>query len=313
MKSWHRFAKGKLDEILISTEDDGSHVSLDFLNEERLLSLVYSVNHPETLIRNHRNWLNSGDLGKAKSLKDRSEYPFNNYGIVNVGSPIDWALGQPGRDNLSWQLHSLFFLRDLARAHYVTNDISFLLCANDVIIHWTDANIRETFPSPFSWNDHTTAFRIYNLSHLFLYYKSINLDEPHIIKIIISLIARHQRVLECNDFYVRGTNHGLDQSFYLYQSTTIFSFLVQSWDAKKISLDRISYELGKSFAVDNVHIENSPEYHDLILANTLHINNFIAAIDGCGVLSDPDSLFNDGLKYLAYIIRPDGCLPPIEG
>ncbi|AFQ48279.1 heparinase II/III family protein [Burkholderia cepacia] len=256
-------------------------------------------------------WVKGGSLEKAIGLLDSETYPFSSYGHLEVSMPINWSLGDPGRHNLSWQLHSLPFLRDLACAFSETGEHRYIDCANSIVNDWLDGNTQAPFPSVFSWNDHSTAFRLNSLAYYFAFLlKSKPLDRS--VLELLSLIAeRHMRVLLCDNFYERGTNHGLDQAYALYQASRIFSFLICSSEAHSVSLSRLEYELNKSFSSEHVHIENSPEYHCVIMNSTLQINSVVESMEGRSLLGDTKEFVRGALNYLSAIIRPDGLLPPL--
>lgn len=262
-------------------------------------------------LRSGDAWVRSGAIEVADKLVLEGRYAFRNYGEESVYVPVNWGLGQPGRDNLSWQLHSLPFLRDLIFAHSKTGSVKYIDSAFLLIKNWLEENTSDPLPSPFSWNDHSTALRLVNLSYFFVYifkYTPAKVDQLNLISL---LVDRHIQVLSCEDFYVKGTNHGLDQSFALYQAALIFKFLKSSDDAKAIALTRLKYELNKSFSAEGVHIENSPEYHCVILSSTLQVNSYIEEVEGSGLLGDTSKFINEALIFLAHCIKPDGKLVPI--
>lgn len=263
------------------------------------------------VLRSGGAWVRSGAIEVADKLVLEGKYAFRNYGEESVQVPMNWGLGQPSRDNLSWQLHSLPFLRDLIFAHSKTGDAKYIDAAFLLIKNWFEENTSDPLPSPFSWNDHSTALRLVNLSYFFVYILKHIPAEVGQLEFISLLADRHIQVLSCEDFYVKGTNHGLDQAFALYQSVSIFNFLKSCDCAKGIALTRLNHELNKSFSAEHVHIENSPEYHYVILSSTLQINSYVEAVEGEGLLGNTDEFIEGALKFLAHCIKPDGKLVPI--
>lgn len=262
-------------------------------------------------LRSGDAWVRSGAIEVADKLVLEGNYAFRNYGEESVQAPVDWGLGQPGRDNLSWQLHSLPFLRDLIFAHSQTSDAKYIDTAFLLIKNWFENNTSDPLPSPFSWNDHSTAFRLVNLSCYFVYIFKYAPAEIHQLEFISLLADRHIQVLSCEDFYVKGTNHGLDQAFALYRASLIFNFLKSSDSTKSIALTRLKYELNKSFSAEHVHIENSPEYHYYILSTALQVNSYVEAVEGDGLLGNTGEFIEGALNFLAHCIKPDGKLVPI--
>ncbi|MGV2899420.1 heparinase II/III family protein [Achromobacter sp. AGC78] len=282
-----------------SPQNDG--ISEDFWNK---------ITFPDRIKRSGDSWVKAGSADKAKILMDKSEYPFNHFGTQAVATPVNWALGSEGKDNLSWQLHSLPFLRDLANASSVENE-SYFEFALSIVSDWERENTRFPLPSQFSWNDHSTAIRLVNISYFFVFTFERFRTRVDALRALAHAAERHIRVLMCDDFYVKGTNHGLDQAFALYQASLIFSTFDFSAAAKAIALERLEYELIKSFSSEHIHIENSPEYHGVILSSTIQVNSFIESCEDKGVLGDTTKFINGALDYFAHIIRPDGNLPTI--
>ncbi|WP_334158876.1 heparinase II/III family protein [Achromobacter insolitus] len=265
---------------------------------------------PGQIKRSGESWVKTGSAEKAKVLMERGEYPFNNFGPQPVSPKMNWALGGEGKANLSWQLHSLPFLRDLAFASTSINEDYFDF-ALSLVADWEVANTQSPLPSQFSWNDHSTAIRLINLSYFFLFALGRFRTRVDALRALTLTAERHIRVLMCDDFYVKGTNHGLDQAFALYQASLIFSTFDFSPAARTIALERLGYELVKSFSSEHIHIENSPEYHGVILSSTIQINSFIESCENNGVLGDTSKFINGAIEYFAHIIRPDGNLPTI--
>lgn len=286
-------------------------VNLADLQEADLRDLRGTTRLHASVLKAHEDWLRDGFIVRADNIRRHGKVLFTNYGDVEVPQPVDWTLGQPGRDNLSWQLHSMFFLKDLVRAHKDSGDPWYLERAVDFVRDWAGANVVAQPPSPFSWNDHSTAFRLYALTQFFIYCMTRDVGEPGFMKLLVALMVRHQRVLALEGFYSKGTNHGLDQAYNLYFSCEALICSDRSLALKELAAQRLSFELVKAFAEDGVHNENSPEYHDLIFTTVIKVNQFIQEVDRVDVIQDFPTFARNGLKFLTYILRPDGCWPPI--
>lgn len=265
----------------------------------------------EVLARLHENWLKAGNAEKGRRLVEAGVYPFTNFGEIPMGREVDWTIGQPGQDNLSWQLHSLVFLRDVLALWCTDQEKSRYELVRLIVKDWAKNNIVQNPLSKFSWNDHTTALRLTTLANVFLFFRNNVPADTGFLRELITLAARHQQVLLADKFYVRGTNHGLDQAFSLFQSSYYFSFLDGIESIRGVARERLKYEVTKSFAEDAVHIENSPEYHAVILSSSLQINSIVSSLEGQALIPALDEFVEKALVFMAYMIRPDGCFPPI--
>lgn len=263
------------------------------------------------LIRINDQWILAGNTDNALLFKQKRQLNFSNYGPTQISQPINWMLGQPGQDNLSWQLHSLNFMKDFAAAYVAGKDVFFIDAIKNILKEWASENVSSKTISPFAWNDHSTALRLVIIGHVFIFFHRHASHDVELLRLCSALALIHQKTLANEKFYSKGTNHGLDQAFSLYQSSVVFANNPTSADFRKLALSRLSYELQKSFSLDCVHVENSPEYHEVILSSTLQINSFVLNFEGKGVFKDDAEFINSALDFLSFIIRPDGKFPPI--
>lgn len=311
IKAYQSYISCQEDSLDIRITIGDSEIPLQEINLNHLLLLKNNFRSNNTLQAEYQNWLKSGDLSRAKLIKEKQKIFFNNYGEVEFSLPLDWKLGLPRDDNLNWQLHSMVFLRDLVLAHKKTSTDEYLSLVKTFILDWNTSNVTDNFPSLFSWNDHSTAYRLLALSYVFIYWLEMMPEDIDFIKLLISLVVRHQLVLSDDSFYSKGTNHGLDQSFFLYLSNAAFNFTNYFSSIREISLARLRFEVESSFASDGVHVENSPEYHDIVFYNILKINKVVKEIESVNMLKDFDSFCKSALNFISFILRPDGCWPPI--
>ena len=287
------------------------NVPLGELGRDDFEDIRSFVRFNDFVLKLQQDWVRGGSTARADGVRDKAKIQFTNFGEVDIGAPINWAIGNPGRANLSWQLHSMFFLKDLVRAHCETSDASYIKCAIDIIRDWMINNVSENPPSIFSWNDHSAAFRLQSILYLFIHCLKIEDLDFDSIRLLIGLICRHQIVLAETSFYSKGTNHGLDQSYFLFLASVSLTISNRSIDFKNIALERLSYELMAGFSEECVNTENSPEYHDISFSNVLGINRCVKDIEGVDIIDNFDLFADKALHFLACILRPDGCFPPI--
>lgn len=291
-----------------------NRIAIDEVSDSELtcwLKEQKSCSESESLKHHHKVWLSSGSRVKADAYRDRLHLTFTNYGEVFVGKPVDWSIGEDGRANLSWQLHSFFFLRDFAGSYELTKDPSYLLIAEELVREWANCALVESPLPRFAWNDHSTAYRIHALTQYFNYLSGLDNHTSTFIAQLYRLIVRHQAILLTTALYSKGTNHGLDQAFYLYVSSVMTPAHGETDKVREVALNRLQYEMLRSFAPDGVHIENSPKYHDLVLASTTYMGRLVQSLEGASVVPQLHLLASEGIRFLSYILRPDGLFPPI--
>ena len=135
----------------------------------------------------------------------------------NTPFPSDptWTENPFHDNNWVFKLHSLILVQYLLAAHSATGDDSYLKSACAFVQDWIEDNTRAEAPSPFSWNDHSTALRLENLLYLFEYARTHHAGADVLVPLLRS-IHLHCSILADPGFYVKHHNHGLDRSYRLY-------------------------------------------------------------------------------------------------
>ena len=80
---------------------------------------------------------------------------------------------------------------------------------------------------------------------------------------------------------------------------------------QETSLARIERELDYSFTNDGVHVENSPSYHHGMITNIHRSLSKVLKISPHQAIQNHRSELAKSIPYLAWIIRPDGKVPPL--
>lgn len=311
MSNWKRHIVAQADEYeLVCRKLNEKGENLRLISDFSLGRLIGEREPSEYLNKLNDSWILAGDPEKGRQIKDQGVFDFQYKGKVALVPPIDWRSAK-GENNFGWQLHSLSFLQNLVKLHSETGDVEALELLKEIVRDWSDQNIKPEPPSLLSWNDHATAIRLGVIGHIYVYLLRSRTNDLEFLKLLLTLAARHQAVLLDDSFYSKGTNHGLDQAFQLYVSSVIFPLFPASADSKEISNARVKFEVEKSFGTDGVHVENSPQYHPVILSSVLQVNANISRLGGGSPIGQLEAFVPAALKFLAYVLRPDGCFPPI--
>lgn len=296
--------------LIDSLRCGGRSVRLAYISDYELGFVIGRKTFSDHLLRLADAWVAAGSAQQGERLLKSGEAEFRNKGSVVLTVPGDWSTAS-GENNFGWQLHSLDFLRHLVRLHAESGDSRALELVEKFICDWADQNLVIPLTSPMSWNDHSTAIRLGVFGQIYIYLVRNSIGALSLLRALLLLAARHQLILGEDSFYSKGTNHGLDQAFQLYLSALTFPKFEMIGDVAAISLERLRFEVAGSFSDDCVHIENSPAYHPVILSSVLQVNSAIRALGGDSPIPDLNSFVPPALKFLAYILRPDGCLPAI--
>ncbi len=122
---------------------------------------------------------------------------------VRLAEDPTWSEDPLGDRNWQFQYHSLRFVSDLFPAWRTTGDARYLDRALFLLRDWIRDNPRSAPASPFSWNDHSTAWRTIVLA--------CALEIRPGAGWLRDALAEHGRTLASDAFYVRHGNHALNQ------------------------------------------------------------------------------------------------------
>ena len=158
-----------------------------------------------------------GALGRARLvLQDR--YTLGSFPAVRLPHDLTWREDPFHDPNWVFRLHGLEPVQDLIAATASTGDTRFIARAIALARDWAGDNVTARPPSPYSWNDHSTAMRAIRLACL--------ADaRPSLVAVgaggstpwLRRLLVRHGAKLADPGFYVRVGNHALNQSIGLLE------------------------------------------------------------------------------------------------
>lgn len=248
-----------------------------------------------------------------KYLKEKEKVKafLNNNLIVRKGfDPIDI------RDGINWDykhshnantyqtyLHSLGIVTDLLKVSISESKPELQKLSLKIIIDWEKKN--PTYKKNFSWKEHPVSSRINNLIEF--QEKAEKYKIPN--KTFQRIIKTHCEYLY-NERYYKSNNHGLMMDYALLNA----SRFVEDKQEKNMYIDkaiyRVKYLLLRDFTRRGVHLENSPEYHRLVLTLIRKIENVLAKMKR-NLGKDESELVKLAIQYKNFIIQPDQNYPMI--
>jgi len=244
-----------------------------------------------TAMREEACRVSDGDAARAEPLLT-GRYEFLPHRPVTLGTDLTWAEDPLGDNNWQFQLHTLRWLWPLMAAWAQTGEQRFLDHAYDMAQSWVERNPVDDPPSPYSWNDHSAAWRAMVLGCL-----SMHGEVPDWLA---DSMAEHARLLADPDFYVDDGNHALNQDAGL----VTLACLGDAWDARDLAVQRVARLATASIDAQGVSNEQAPEYQDY------NYERYLAAahlIEACGVTTPA---WSDRLEQmpvvLAHMVQPDG-------
>ena len=250
--------------------------------------------------------LNGIAEAKGRALLEKSEYRLAGYDVAVLPRDLEWSEDPHQSRTWQWALHSMFHVRDLMGAYWGTRNQAYLERAKQSAWDWIHDNCIPSPPSPFSWNDHTTALR---LRHLLILWQLCSLlpDDTGFLDDVLAAVELHCRVLALDSFHSFHSNHGLDQALSHFLAASVFTNLPGSFAWQALARSRVIDEVGFMYTGEGVHTENSPSYH-LWTLPVLEEAVLLMEEFGGGTVITPD-LHRKAYEYLKAATLPNGQFP----
>ena len=248
---------------------------------------------------------------KVKTLKRHTQSYFNEKLIVKSGfKPIDikdginWDYKHPNNSNTyQTYLHSLNFINVFIELGIYENNEKLLKEARNIIKNWYKNN--RTKLNNYAWTEHPAASRILNIIYFQQQKHRFKLKE----RLFNKIISDHCEFLNDEKNY-KMNNHGLMMDNALLKA----SAFIQNEKIKKAyeekALYRIRLALYRDFSRRGVHLENSPEYHRMVIIIYKQIMKTLKErkID---IDSNFKNLYKTAVDFQSYLIKPDYEYPMI--
>jgi hypothetical protein len=233
--------------------------------------------------------------------------------LVELPADLTWS-EDPFKDR-NWQFwfHSWEFTDCLLAGYTAFEDKWYINRLKWLVFDWWNDNFTPDFPSKeFSWYDQTIPKRLHQMLRIFEFIRRNKALDNDFTRVALRAIYWHARILaEEEALYVKNHNHGLDQSFRLFEVSQIFQEYTQADSWEEVARKRLVGEIDFALTSEGVHKENSPEYHGWVSAYIAQINDFAEHYTGEAIKPSSKHLQEGGLKFITAITRPDGTYPPL--
>lgn len=252
--------------------------------------------------------MNNLNKVQKKALENAEKY-FNNTLIVKYNlEPLDITKGinwdyQSKNNARTYQvyLHSLNFISDLLTAGIIMENNKYIKEAKKIIMNWytSDSSFNQ------KWNEHAVSTRIKNIINFQESEHSFKIPK----KIFNKIVIEHCDFLSDEDNYKRN-NHGLMMDSALIYSSSV----LENNNFKKVYLEkamyRIRYAFYRDFSRKGVHLENSPEYHKLVI---ILYRKIIAGLKRHNLKIDKELklIIENAKVFNQYMIKPNLTYPMI--
>jgi hypothetical protein len=206
--------------------------------------------------------------------------------------------------SLAWMLHQFGYASCLIahdRASATTDGAQFLQkLAGEWWARYKDGPYEK---SSAPWHDHATGLRLQNLLLLRTHLRQNAMDHSWLDRIC----DFHAELLASKEFYNANNNHGLDQSIALFEYAGEMRDVRNTANHAKLAASRIAHEIGRAFAEDGGHIENSAAYQSYGINQAQHAADIGVAYTGKPIGLSPER-HEQARRALAFMTRPDGKL-----
>jgi Heparinase II/III N-terminus/Heparinase II/III-like protein len=228
--------------------------------------------------------------------------------IVDFTKGINWNYTPPKSANTyQLYLHTLNTVSYLVNQFEESREHKYLDKAYDIIKAWSEYNDSNKPKSNKVWADHPAASRVMNMVYFFnIAHGEVEMDD----NFLFNLLLEHARYLADDDHYNKN-NHGImvDRALITAGITLAEYELSRQWIEKGIY--RLREAFFRDFSSKGVHLENSPEYHSMVL-NKLFIQtqNYLVK-NGLTIGEDIEEKLEMAKNYFPYIMKPNHSLPII--
>lgn len=223
---------------------------------------------------------------------------------IDISDGINWNYQHVNNANTyQTYLHSLGVVTDLLKVSKFEGNPLLLKYANEVILDWNSKD--HTKSKNYAWKEHPVSSRISNIIEFQENATDYKLDNDVFEQIIID----HCEFL-FEERHYKFNNHGLMMDYgLLHACKHITDKRLKRFYADK-AIYRVRYALLRDFTRKGVHLENSPEYHRLVLAIFRKLDIVIKELK-LNIGKDETEILKLAVGYRNYMIQPNNHYPMI--
>lgn len=266
---------------------------------------------------NVANFITDSNSECGKLLFDSNILSFSNFSDVELqGLSGFYELDPYNNRTWRWKLQQMQHLINLINyAEKQDNKNEIIKLAIMLFKEWCYYKDAETSKNDqMLWQDHVTALRLHNFTFMFSYlinYKII-LESDELYDLFLKNIKEHIDILSEDSFYSKHTNHGFDQSIFLYQAALELEYILDLREIISLAESRVLDEINFAFCDDGGHKENSPAYLNFGIKQCLSFIKISESYqEESHCIDDIKKIIDKATKALTYFVKPNGYLPLI--
>lgn len=228
--------------------------------------------------------------------------PFPNFEETNFSKKHNWN-AENEKYGKSYQLyiHSLRFVSSLLLQYEKKDDIKYLKKAEEFIESWIKF-MNSKPKNEMIWYDHPVANRVQNIIHfLYLAKGKLNINEEKYYKVL----RQHGEFL-MDDSHYNFNNHALMMD----RSLMILGNILRDYDLFSTGYRRSIETFWYSFSSRGSHLENSPDYHRMVLLMYIEIEKYLKKHDQ-SFGETINHYMELAMQFLPIISRPDKRMPAL--
>ena len=241
--------------------------------------------------------------GIAESALKNEIIPFPGFDATPFDENI-WTVTKKGKYGNSYILyiHTLRACADLLLHFEKTDEIVFFDKAEEIINSWINYSKSEKVHK-MVWYDHTTANRTQVLIHYLSIALKLNREIDY--KVFHDLLVKHGNIMMDDSIY-NNNNHGLMMDRSLLVLGNILKNETFTLKGKLRAVNTFWY----SFSPQGIHLENSPQYHNMVVRMYTDIEKYLNnRNDSLGEVVK--EFLKLSRRYPSYIAKPNKRLAAI--
>lgn len=218
---------------------------------------------------------------------------------IDVINGIDWNYKHPDNQNTyQTYLHSLNFITVFTELAVHNEDENLMKEIRNIILDWNKKN-RSNDEKNYAWAEHPVASRIINIIYFQEHTRSYKLNK----KIFNQIIIDHCEFLN-NEKNYKMNNHGLMMDNALLRASDYIGDAQLRKVYEEKALYRIRLSLYRDFSRKGLHLENSPEYHRMVIIIYRKIMNTLKE-KGIKLDAQFKNLYTLAEDFKSYMIKPN--------
>lgn len=207
-----------------------------------------------------------------------------------------------------YKFHSLNSINYLSKAYKSTRDKVYLNKGKEIIESWyLSNNINDWQNKKWAFYDMGTAERVINAINFYVEYISdknnINIE---FINLLLTFFKQHLELLMNENFYTKNHNHGILMDIAVLTIVEQIPYLDKG-NYRSIAIKRLAEQIYNTISKQGVHLEHSPEYHLFVFEILCKIHLWLKQSG----LNLYEELIQNMQEFIAWIVYPNNCLPPI--